>query len=81
MMALNRPSDADYKSVWTHMDNRKPVARPESTWVNKKEDLITLRAGREHAWLDSVIEKCLQCLRFLPLQSIFGDEVFKFLAR
>jgi hypothetical protein len=42
------------------MLNREPLLEEESLWVYKKEDLITLRAGREHAWLDSGIEKLLR---------------------
>ena len=35
----------------------------ESEFVYEKEDLITIRPGREHAWLDSIIERILQYTR------------------
>ncbi|KAF2820182.1 hypothetical protein CC86DRAFT_305151, partial [Ophiobolus disseminans] len=60
MMALNRPSETDFTSVKNFMANREPLDDQEATWVRKKEDLITLRVGREHAWLDSGIEKLLK---------------------
>jgi hypothetical protein len=75
MMALNRPSEADYQSVRNYMDNRNPFFETEAKWVRQKEDLITLRAGREHAWLDSGIEKCLKWFHCSALEHIFGDEV------
>jgi hypothetical protein len=60
MMAMNRPSQSDYKSLINHIHNREPLLEAESTWANQKEDLVTLRIGREHAWLDSGIEKLLK---------------------
>lgn len=75
MMALNRPSEADFGSVQNYMSNRQPLLEAEATWIRKKEDLITLRAGREHAWLDSGIEKLLRWFHCSALESIFGDEV------
>ena len=59
-MALNRPSKGDYGSVENYMFNHQPLLEAEGSWIYKKEDLITLRAGREHAWLDSGIEKVLK---------------------
>ncbi|KAF1850160.1 uncharacterized protein K460DRAFT_273358, partial [Cucurbitaria berberidis CBS 394.84] len=65
MMALNHPSRADFQSVQNYMDNRQPLLEAEASWVRKKEDLITLRVGREHAWLDSGIEKLLKSVLYL----------------
>lgn len=76
MMALNRPSEADYTSVHNYMNgDRSPLIENEASWIFKKEDLITLRAGREHAWLDSAIEKLLKWFHCPTLEMIFGDEV------
>lgn len=35
----------------------------ESEFIYEKEDLVTIRPGREHAWLDGGIEKLLQMCR------------------
>ena len=35
----------------------------ESNFIYEREDLITLRPAREHAWLDNVIERTLLKLR------------------
>ncbi|KAF2230438.1 hypothetical protein EV356DRAFT_536371 [Viridothelium virens] len=64
MMSLNRPARCDYQSVVNYMDGIKPVVAEEAEWVHRREDLITLRHRREHAWLDSGIEhllKWIQC--------------------
>jgi hypothetical protein len=60
MTSLNRPTSAEYTSVENFMDNEKPVPRPQFSFIYHKEDLVTLRAGREHAWLDSQVEKLLK---------------------
>lgn len=75
MRALNRPSETDYTSVKNYMSNRNPLLGGEAFWIHEKEDLITLRAGREHAWLDSGIEKLLKWFHCSALEYVFGDEV------
>jgi hypothetical protein len=60
LMSLNRPTSAEYTSVENFMNNEKPVPRPQFSFIYRKEDLITLRLGREHAWLDSQVEKLLK---------------------
>lgn len=40
-----------------------PLYEQESDFIYHKEDLITLRPGREHAWLDGVLERILQKCR------------------
>lgn len=32
-------------------------------FIYEKEDLVTLRPGREHAWLDGLLERTLKVLR------------------
>lgn len=60
-MAFNRPSDADYKSVVNYVEKERPLCKDDESWIYHKEDIITLRAGREHAWLDNRIERALKC--------------------
>lgn len=38
----------------------EPLARDENTWIQHQEDLVSLRTGREHAWLDACIERLLR---------------------
>ncbi|KAL1637733.1 hypothetical protein SLS58_009160 [Diplodia intermedia] len=44
-------------------------------WVQHKEDIVTLRPGREHAWLDMVLEKLLQTFRPKFIRTIFCSQV------
>lgn len=42
------------------MDGMQPVHADERSYINHREDLVSLRPGREHAWLDTAIEKLLK---------------------
>lgn len=35
----------------------------ESDFIYQKADLVTLRPGRDHAWLDDVLERMLKAFR------------------
>lgn len=62
---LNRPSSFDYTSVARYLYDKNPLRLEEQTWIQHREDLVTLRPGREHAWLDAAIERFLRRLPFL----------------
>ena len=62
LMAFNKPANSEYKSVETYINNTKPLVKEESSFIYHKEDFVSLRRGREHAWLDSSIEKLLRLL-------------------
>lgn len=74
MIAMHRPAKVDYTSVRTFMWNHTPIMQPEASWIDPEEDMITLRAGREHAWLDSCIERLLKCFHCSLLERLFGDD-------
>lgn len=40
----------------------RPLLKADSNFVYRKEDLVTLRPGRESAWLDSSVERLLGLL-------------------
>lgn len=67
-MAFHRPSASEHRSVVTYVRNECPVDEKESEYVYCKEDLITLRPGRENAWLDRSIEKLLKVLHCSMLE-------------
>lgn len=57
LKALDRPSHRDYRSVLHFMENDGgPVYEHESGFIYEKEDLVTIRPGRDHAWLDNLLE-------------------------
>ena len=36
--------------------------KKDMEFIYEKEDLVTLRPGREHAWLDGLLERTLKAL-------------------
>ncbi|KAL5383150.1 hypothetical protein DPSP01_006126 [Paraphaeosphaeria sporulosa] len=74
MVAMNHPSKVDYNSVRNWMRLRNPLMEREASWIDHEEDMVTLRAGREHAWLDSSIETFLRWFHCPLLEQVFGDE-------
>jgi hypothetical protein len=63
LMEFRRPNESEYTSVHNYLDNKKPIHQKERSYISHKDDLITLRAGREHAYLDRVIEYMLRKLQ------------------
>ena len=68
MVSLNKPAARDYNSVEGYIFEKKPLLDEEYGFIYNKEDLITLRDGREMAFLDSFTEKMLQTFNCALLQ-------------
>ncbi|KAF2432801.1 hypothetical protein EJ08DRAFT_630152 [Tothia fuscella] len=62
LVALNRPAKSDFMSVYNYMNKNQPLKEEEQEWIKCREDLVTLRPGREHAWLDASLEHLLKYL-------------------
>ncbi|KAI9705701.1 MAG: hypothetical protein M1820_005111 [Bogoriella megaspora] len=60
MMAFQRPADRDYRSVRTWFHNTQPIVDEEQAFIRCKEDIITLRHGRECAGFDGLVESILK---------------------
>ncbi|KAJ9638277.1 hypothetical protein H2199_006964 [Coniosporium tulheliwenetii] len=58
--AFQRPSKRDYQSVRSFYHNYGPLAQTEAECIRHREDIVTLRQGREWAGFDGFIEKSLQ---------------------
>jgi hypothetical protein len=58
--ALQKPSSRDYRSVRTWFWNLKPLTSTQASFIKKKEDIITLRSGREWSEFDGFIESFLR---------------------
>jgi hypothetical protein len=69
MVALHKPTPSEYTSVENFMNNERPLVEDEGSFIYRKEDLVTLRPGREHAWLDSTIEKVLRVVDCSMIQA------------
>ena len=59
MSTLQRPSKRDYRSVINWFDSQKPLVTGEAAYILRREDIVTLRSGREGAGFDGLIERCL----------------------
>ena len=75
MVALSKPTTSEYTSVETFMNNEKPLVEEEGSFIYRKEDLVTLRPGREHAWLDSTVEKVLRVVDCSMIQASHVDRI------
>ncbi|CAG8955482.1 hypothetical protein HYFRA_00010349 [Hymenoscyphus fraxineus] len=61
LACFNPPSKYNYRNVRNYFDERKPLCA-EETYIKYKEDLLTLKPGREHSWLDASVEQLVQRL-------------------
>jgi hypothetical protein len=63
--AFQRPSNRDYRSLRRWFYNGTPLSyEREEEFVKRKEDLITLRHGREWAGFDGWMEECIRKLPY-----------------
>jgi hypothetical protein len=62
--AFQRPSDRDYRSLRRWYYRKSPLVEREGLWIKQKEDLVTLRQGREWAGFDGWIESWIKKLPF-----------------
>lgn len=70
---LPRPSRRDYKSLIHWFESKKPLLLAEMQWVQRKEDIVTLRTGREAAGFEEFIESTLHTIdRFLTKTCHWG---------
>jgi len=58
--SFQRPSTRDYRSVRTWFYNVAPLVEKESQFIYRKEDIISLRSGREWSAFDGWIETTLR---------------------
>ncbi|MCJ1475224.1 hypothetical protein MMC13_003885 [Lambiella insularis] len=68
LLSLNRPADRDHQSVINFLENDFPLFEKETSFVYEKEDLVTLRPGRETAFLDAFVERMLKVCHCRPIQ-------------
>ncbi|CZT43571.1 uncharacterized protein RSE6_03633 [Rhynchosporium secalis] len=71
MVALNTPATRDYNSDERYVCDKKPLVDEEAAFIYRKDDLITLRDGREIAPLDSFTENMLHMFHCSLLQRLF----------
>ncbi|KAF2028209.1 hypothetical protein EK21DRAFT_114124 [Setomelanomma holmii] len=74
MMSFKKPSNSEYQSVGRYLNNRQALVEKEATWIQHKEDIITLRTGRDHAWLDDIIEGLLRLCHCRLIDLLFRSK-------
>ncbi|RYN59892.1 hypothetical protein AA0118_g461 [Alternaria tenuissima] len=73
--AFQRPSKRDYRSFRTWFWNKKPLSYElEEQFIKRKEDLVSLRHGREWSGFDGFIESCIQRVHCRIVQRIFATK-------
>ncbi|KAL8688865.1 MAG: hypothetical protein Q9218_005332 [Villophora microphyllina] len=75
LKAIDKPSSRDYRSVLHFMEaDGGQLYEAEMDFIYDKEDLVTLRPGRDHGWLDVLVERFLLYFRCRPLMFLFCSE-------
>lgn len=74
-VASNRPRERDYNSVANFVRHKKPLLQGDDDFIWNKEDLITLRPGRESSWLDAVIERLIKLSPRKAVKYVFSSKV------
>ncbi|KAF2162261.1 hypothetical protein M409DRAFT_27264 [Zasmidium cellare ATCC 36951] len=59
VLTLQTPSSKDYQSVRGWLMDEQPLIEDDIEYILHKEDIITLRTGRESAAFDSFVERVL----------------------
>ena len=62
MNALQRPSNRDHRSVRRWFATKAPLVADEAKYIERKEDLVTLRSGRECGGFDGLVEQGLSAV-------------------
>ncbi|OCL10360.1 hypothetical protein AOQ84DRAFT_387569 [Glonium stellatum] len=70
-LPLQRPTDRDYRSARTWFHNVRPIVQLEEGYIGLREDILSLRHGREWAGFDGMIESLLHKLDCKLIRKIF----------
>lgn len=57
------------------MENHTKIVEGERSFAYQKEDLVTLRPGRDYSYVDAFVEETLKALHCRPLQVYTPDEI------
>lgn len=57
---MRHPTASEYRSLRNYCDWERQISERDEEWVYCREDMVTLRPGRDHAWLDRAIETVLR---------------------
>lgn len=72
--AMEKPTDRDHTSVTNYFNMEAPFVEADRDFLLHKDDLVTTRPGRDHAWLDAAVESALRWYPHGPVKYMFCDE-------
>ena len=75
LQSLNKPSDRDHASISNYFHNEQPLAEVDRDFLYHKEDLATIRASREAAWLDAAVEGFLRWYPCRPVKVSYSNSI------
>ena len=68
LVSMNKPPKRDYDSVRNFVESKRPLLEEDAGFIDEKEDLITLRPGRETSFVDAFVERMLKTCNCKPIQ-------------
>lgn len=71
LVSFQRPTNRDYRSVRNWFHNTGPLCDEDQEYILWKEDIVTLRHGREWAGFDGLVEEILHKLNCRLIRYIF----------
>jgi len=74
LVSFQRPTERDYRSVRNWFHNIAPLVDEEQDYILWKEDIVTLRHGREWAGFDGMVEAMLHKMDGPLVQWLFRTE-------
>ena len=71
LVAMNKPPMREQTSLRNYLENRPNLVEGERAFAYQKEDLVTLRPGRDHSFVDAFVEHLLKTFPCKPLKVQF----------
>ena len=69
---MNKPPAREQASLQNYLENRQCLCETEAAFAYHKEDLVTLRPGRDHSFVDAFVEHLLKTFPCRPLKVCSG---------
>ncbi|KAH7076260.1 hypothetical protein FB567DRAFT_608947 [Paraphoma chrysanthemicola] len=66
--------DSERRSVGRFLNNLQSLGNNEPCWIQHREDIITLQTGRNHGWLDDIVEGCLKVFHCKLIDWVFRSK-------
>lgn len=73
LVSFQRPTERDYQSVRNWFHSKAPLVEEEQAYILWKEDILTLRHGREWASFDGLVEQTLHKINCRPIRVSFAS--------